>query len=197
MINDPARPVQFIFAGKAHPKDEPGKQLIQRIANLRHDPRFSGRIVFVEDYDINVCRHMIQGVDVWLNNPRRPLEASGTSGEKVILNGGLNLSVLDGWWAEAYDGTNGFAISKGTNHIDEKQTDRRDAESLYATLEQEVVPMYYDRDVDGLPRAWIKRMMNSIGSLAWRFSAHRMVMDYTRACYLPAAGGLSCDMSVR
>jgi starch phosphorylase len=197
IINDANRPVQFIFAGKAHPKDEPGKQLIQKIANLRHDKSFAGRIVFIEDYDINVCRHMIQGVDVWLNNPRRPLEASGTSGQKVVLNGGLNLSVLDGWWAEAYDGTNGFAISKGTQHVDDKVTDKRDAEALFKTLENEVIAMFYDRDVDGLPRAWIKRMMNSIGSLAWRFSAHRMVMDYTRSCYLPAAGGLSCDMSVR
>ena len=114
MVNDPERPMQIIFAGKAHPADEPGKQLIQRIANLRHDPRFAGRIAFVEDYDINVCRHLIQGVDVWLNNPRRPLEASGTSGQKAVLNGALNLSILDGWWAEAYDGTNGFAIGKGT-----------------------------------------------------------------------------------
>ncbi|MEQ8787365.1 MAG: alpha-glucan family phosphorylase [Pirellulaceae bacterium] len=197
LVNDPQRPVQFIFAGKAHPKDEPGKQFIQEIANNRHDPRFSGRIVFIEDYDINVCRHMIQGVDVWLNNPRRPLEASGTSGQKAVLNGGLNLSVLDGWWAEAYDGANGFAIGKGTNHVDDSVTDQRDSLSLYETLEKEVIPMYYDRDVDGLPRGWIKRMMNSIGSLAWRFSSHRMVMDYTRSCYLPAAGGLSCDMSVR
>jgi starch phosphorylase len=197
LINDPHRPIQFIFAGKAHPKDEPGKQLIQEIANNRHDPRFNGRIVFIEDYDINVCRHMIQGVDVWLNNPRRPLEASGTSGQKAVLNGGLNLSVLDGWWAEAYDGANGFAIGKGTNHVDDHVTDERDAQALYETLEKEVIPMYYDRDVDGLPRAWIKRMMNSIGSLAWRFSSHRMVMDYTRSCYLLAAGGLSCDMAVR
>jgi glycogen phosphorylase len=110
MVNDPQRPMQLVFAGKAHPKDEPGKQLIQRIANLQKDPRFVNRVVFVEDYDINVCRHLVQGVDVWLNNPRRPLEASGTSGQKVVLNGGLNLSVLDGWWAEAYDGKNGFAI---------------------------------------------------------------------------------------
>ena len=110
IVNHPERPVQFIFAGKAHPKDEPGKELIQQIANLRHDPRFENRVVFIEDYDINVCRHLIQGVDVWLNNPRRPLEASGTSGQKVVLNGGLNCSILDGWWAEAFDGTNGFAI---------------------------------------------------------------------------------------
>jgi starch phosphorylase len=144
---------------------------------------------------MNVCRHMIQGVDVWLNNPRRPLEASGTSGQKTVLNGGLNLSILDGWWAEAYDGTNGFAIGHGKSHRDDKVTDRRDAESLFRAIEEEVVPMYYDRDVDGLPRQWIKRMMNSISTLAWRFSAHRMVMDYARYCYVPSAGGLSCDMT--
>ncbi len=197
MVNGTSQPIQIIFAGKAHPKDEPGKEYIKRIANLRHDERFAGKIVFVEDYDINVARHMIQGVDVWLNNPRRPLEASGTSGQKVILNGGLNLSVLDGWWAEAYDGANGFAIGKGTHHVNDEITDRRDSDSLYDVLENEVIPMFYDRDVDGLPREWIQRMMNSIGTLAWRFSAHRMVMDYTTACYVPAAGGLSCEMNIR
>ncbi|MFP6657324.1 MAG: alpha-glucan family phosphorylase, partial [Pirellulales bacterium] len=191
------RPIQFIFAGKAHPADEPGKQLIKQIANMRHDERTAGRVVFVEDYDVNVGRHLVQGVDVWLNNPRRPLEASGTSGQKVVLNGGLNLSILDGWWAEAYDGENGFAIGPGRNHASDEVTDERDALALYDALENEVVPMYYDRDVDGLPRRWIERMMNSIGSLAWRFSAHRMVMDYCRTAYVPAAGGLSCDMGVR
>lgn len=194
MVNDPDRPIQIIFAGKAHPADEPGKQLIQRIANLRHDPRFAGRIAFVEDYDINVSRHLIQGVDVWMNNPRRPLEASGTSGQKAVLNGALNMSILDGWWAEAYDGSNGFAIGKGMQHVDERVTDVRDAADLYRVLADEVIPLYYDRDVDGLPRHWIKRMMNSISSLAWRFSADRMVADYVRHAYLPAAGGLSCEM---
>jgi starch phosphorylase len=134
-------------------------------------------------------------VDVWLNNPRQPLEASGTSGQKAVLNGGLNLSILDGWWAEAYDGTNGFAIGRGASHVSDELTDRRDADSLYEVLENQVIPMFYERDVDGLPRRWIQRMMNSISSLAWRFSAHRMVADYTRHCYVPAAGGLSCDMS--
>jgi starch phosphorylase len=197
LLNDVNRPIQIIFAGKAHPADEPGKQLIKKIANSRHDSRYGSRIVFIEDYDINVCRHMIQGVDVWMNNPRRPLEASGTSGEKVVLNGGLNLSVLDGWWAEAYDGTNGFAIGKGTSHVSDQISDMRDTEALYETLENEVIPLFYERDVDGLPRGWIQRMMNSISSLAWRFSAHRMVMDYTKAAYLPAAGGASCEMSIR
>lgn len=196
IVNHPEHPVQFIFAGKAHPADEPGKRLIQKIANLRFDPRFAHRIAFIEDYDINVCRHMIQGVDVWLNNPRRPLEASGTSGEKAVLNGALNLSILDGWWAEAYDGTNGFAIGKGTSHVNDQITDRRDGEALFEALEKMVVPLYYDRDIDGLPRNWIKRMMNSISTLAWRFSAQRMVADYVRYTYLPAAGGLSCDMDM-
>jgi starch phosphorylase len=194
LCNHPERPIQLIFAGKAHPADEPGKQLIKRIANLRHDARFAGRIAFVEDYDINVCRHLVQGVDVWLNNPRRPLEASGTSGQKAVLNGVLNLSILDGWWGEAYDGANGFAIGHGTQHVDDRVTDTRDGADLYRALEQEVIPLYYDRDIDGLPRQWIKRMMNSISSLAWRFSAHRMVADYVLHGYLPAAGGTSCDM---
>jgi len=194
LMNDPQRPVQFIFSGKAHPADEPGKQLIKSIDQLRHDQRFAGRIVFVEDYDINVARHLTQGVDVWLNNPRRPLEASGTSGQKVVLNGGLNCSVLDGWWAEAYNGVNGFSIGNGTHHVSDEISDRRDAEELYRVLEEEVVPLYYNRDADGLPQQWIERMKNSIYSLAYRFSAHRMVMDYVQHMYLPAAGGLSCDM---
>jgi starch phosphorylase len=197
IVNNPDRPVQIIFAGKAHPADDPGKALIKRIAGLRHDPRFAARVTFIEDYDINVCRHLIQGVDVWLNSPRRPLEASGTSGQKAVLNGALNLSVLDGWWAEAYDGVNGFAIGKGKSHVDSRVTDARDAEALYDVLENEVIPLYYDRDVDGLPRQWIQRMKRSISSLAWRFSAHRMVADYVLSAYLHAAGGTSCDMSIR
>ncbi len=195
IVNDPERPVQFIFAGKAHPRDTAGKEYIRAIANLRHDPRFNKRIVFIEDYDINVCRHMIQGVDVWLNTPRRPLEASGTSGQKAILNGALHMSVLDGWWAEAYDGSNGFAIGNGSSHKSEEVTDERDAESLYQVLENQVIPEFYDQDSDGLPRRWVLRMMNSISSLAWRFSSHRMVADYVRLAYLPAACGTSSEMS--
>lgn len=197
MVGNPHRPIQLIFAGKAHPADRPGKELIKIIANLRHDPRFAGRVAFIEDYDINVSRHMIQGVDVWLNNPRRPEEASGTSGQKAVLNGALNLSILDGWWAEAYDGSNGFAVGKGTTHTDPRVNDSRDAEALYSVLENEVIPLYYDCDAHGLPRGWIQRMKNSISTLAWRFSAHRMVADYVLHAYLPAAGGLSCDMSFR
>ncbi|MGE0608483.1 MAG: alpha-glucan family phosphorylase [Pirellulales bacterium] len=197
LLSDPQRPIQLIFAGKAHPADEGGKSLIKKIANLRHDPRFAGKIAFIEDYDVNVCRHLVQGVDVWMNNPRRPLEASGTSGQKAVLNGGLNLSIPDGWWAEAFDGRNGFSIGTGACHVSDEVNDRRDALDLYHALETQVVPTYYDRDVDGLPRRWITMMMNSIASLAWRFSAHRMVMDYTKVSYLPAAGGVTCDMAVR
>ena len=194
MVNDPKRPVQFVFAGKAHPLDEPGKRLLQQIAELMRNTRFGDKFVFIEDYDINVGRYLVQGVDVWLNNPRRPLEASGTSGQKVVLNGGLNLSILDGWWAEAYDGMNGFAIGTGRTHSDMDLHDTRDGEDLHRTLREEVIPLYYQRDRDGLPRGWIKRMKRTIRTLGWRFNADRMVMDYTLKCYVPAAGGTSSDM---
>jgi starch phosphorylase len=184
LLNDQQRPVQLVFAGKAHPRDTEGKQLLTQISRLLRDPLFfPGQIVFVEDYDMNVGRHLVQGVDVWLNTPRRPHEASGTSGQKAVLNGGLNLSVLDGWWAEAFDGSNGFAIGRG---------DQRDADDLADCLEKCVIPLYYDRGRDGLPHAWIAYMKRAIRTLGWRFNADRMVMDYVRHCYLPAAGGLSC-----
>jgi len=194
MVNDPNRPVQFVFAGKAHPLDEPGKRILQQIAGMMRDPHFRDKFVFVEDYDINVGRHFVQGVDVWLNNPRRLQEASGTSGQKVVLNGGLNLSILDGWWAEAYDGMNGFAIGTGKTHSNMAVHDTRDGEDLLRTLREQVIPLYYQRDRDGLPRGWIKRMKRAIRTLGWRFSADRMVMDYTLKCYAPAAGGISSDM---
>ena len=194
MVNDPKRPVQFLFAGKAHPHDEPGKRVLQQIAEMMRDSKFGDKFVFIEDYDINVGRHLVQGVDVWLNNPRRPLEASGTSGQKVVLNGGLNLSVLDGWWAEAYDGLNGFAIGNGRTHSNMDVHDSRDGEDLYRVLHDELIPLFYQRDKDGLPRGWIKRMKRTIRTLGWRFSADRMVMDYTRNCYVPAAGGTSSEM---
>jgi starch phosphorylase len=194
LVNDPQMPIQIVFAGKAHPHDRPGKQVMQQVAQLMHDPRFAGKLLFIEDYDINVARHLVQGVDVWLNNPRRPLEASGTSGEKVILNGGLNLSVLDGWWAEAYDGLNGFAIGDGETHSSTDIHDARDAQSLGNVLRNEVIPLYYNRDRDGLPRAWITRMKRAIRTLGYRFSSTRMVKDYVLKAYIPAAGGTSSDM---
>ncbi len=194
MVNDPKRPVQFLFAGKAHPHDEPGKAVLQQIAQLMRNSEFGEKFVFIEDYDINVGRHLVQGVDVWLNNPRRPLEASGTSGQKVVLNGGLNLSVLDGWWAEAYDGLNGFSIGKGRTHTNMDVHDSRDGEDLYRAMKDELIPLYYQRDRDGLPREWIKRMKRTIRTLGWRFNADRMVMDYTSKCYVPAGGGTSSEI---
>lgn len=194
MVNDPKRPVQFVFAGKAHPHDEPGKRVLQQIAEMMRNSQFADKFAFIEDYDINVGRFLVQGVDVWLNNPRRPLEASGTSGQKVVLNGGLNLSVLDGWWAEAYDGLNGFAIGNGRTHSKMDVHDSRDGEDLYRVLRDELIPLFYQRDRDGLPRGWIKRMKRTIKTLGWRFNADRMVMDYTQKCYIPAAGGTSSEI---
>lgn len=191
LVNHPQWPVQLIFAGKAHPHDLPGKRMLQQVARLTRDPRFAGKLLFIEDYDITVGRHLVQGVDLWINNPRRPLEACGTSGQKVVLNGGLNLSVIDGWWAEAYDGMNGFAIGDGETHSSETFHDSRDASRLVTVLGDEIVPMYYDRDRDGLPREWIARIKRAIHTLGWRFSADRMVMDYVRNGYIPAAGGTS------
>lgn len=194
IINAADRPIQFIFAGKAHPEDRLGKELIQGIAALTAQPAFRGKVVFVEDYDMIVARQLVQGVDVWLNNPRRPQEASGTSGEKALLNGALNFSILDGWWAEAYDGTNGFAIGAGQTHAIPSVQDDRDHDALIDTLVNEVIPLYYTRDASGLPRGWIARQKNALRTLGWRFNAERMVMDYATNCYLPASGGLSCQM---
>ena len=191
LCGDRRTPIQFIFAGKAHPRDDGGKRLIQQIVELSRDARFAGRLVFVEDYDINVARHLVQGVDVWLNTPLRPLEASGTSGQKVALNGGLNLSTLDGWWAEAYDGHNGFAIGTGAVRADAAAQWDRDAASLYDVLDTEVVPLFFDLDAAGLPSRWIRFMKHSIMTLAHRYNADRMVMDYVNTRYLPAAGGLT------
>ena len=195
IVADSKRPVQFIFAGKSHPADDNGKAILQKIFRLTQEPGFKGRIVLLEDYDINLARHLVQGVDVWLNNPRRPLEASGTSGQKVVLNGGLNCSILDGWWAEAFDGQNGFAIGGGRSHVNQEVQDDRDAQALTQVLMEQVIPLFYDRDEDdGLPNAWIARMKRSVRTLGWRFNADRMVMDYVQKAYIPAAGGLSCDM---
>lgn len=193
LINDADRPIQIIFAGKAHPRDDAGKALMQRIARFSYESAHKLKVAFVEDYDYNVARHLVQGVDVWLNNPRRPLEACGTSGQKVVLNGGLNLSVLDGWWNEAYDGRNGFAIGHGGMHNDQQVQNRRDAEYLYQTLESEVVPLYYHRDSQGIPSAWVARMKHAMMSLGWRFIADRMVKDYAERFYLPAAEATSAE----
>ena len=196
LCNDPEKPVHFLFAGKSHPADEYGKAILQRIAKLSATGPFYGKVLFLEDYDMNLTRHLIQGVDVWLNNPRRPLEASGTSGEKVVLNGGLNFSILDGWWAEAFNGTNGFAIGDGLTHANQEIQDARDGDALLHALQNEVIPLYYQRDQDDLPTAWVGRMKNAIRTLGWRFNADRMVMDYCTQTYVPASGSTSSEIVV-
>ncbi|HZI62719.1 MAG TPA: alpha-glucan family phosphorylase [Pyrinomonadaceae bacterium] len=181
LMSNEERPVQFIFAGKAHPQDEGSKKVLQQLAQWKYDPAVSRRAVFLEDYDQEIARQLVQSVDVWLNVPRRPQEASGTSGEKVAINGGLNLSILDGWWMEGYDRTNGFAIGNGMEgEVD--QIDAADAESLYRVLEQEVVPLYYNRE-QALPRQWIAMMRRAIQTLAPQFNSNRMVEEYTRKIY--------------
>ena len=181
------RPVQIVFAGKAHPADEPGKRFIQQIHQLAKQEGFDGKVVMIEDYDMNVARHLVAGVDVWLNNPRRPLEASGTSGQKAALNGILNFSILDGWWVEGYNGVNGWSIGEEREYKSYDEQDTADALSFYTTLEQEVVPLYYDRDADGVPHGWVARMKNAMETLAPAFSMQRMVQDYSRDLYVPAA----------
>ncbi|MCB0065203.1 MAG: alpha-glucan family phosphorylase [Caldilineaceae bacterium] len=187
LLTDPERPVQIVFSGKAHPADEPGKGLIQHIYHLSQRPEFLGKIVFVENYDMNIARHLVAGVDVWLNNPRRPHEASGTSGQKAALCGSPNFSVLDGWWVEGYNGENGWSIGEERDYKDEATQDDADVQDLYTTLEEIIVPLYYDRDAHGVPARWLRIMKNAIESCAPQFSMRRMVKDYTETYYLPAA----------
>ncbi len=187
LINQPNRPVQIIFAGKAHPADDPGKRLIQDIYRTVKKAESGGRLVFLEDYDMNVARYLVQGVDVWLNTPRRPLEASGTSGMKAGLNGVLNFSILDGWWREAYNGRNGWAIGEDREVESSDAQDKADADSLYSTLENEIIPMYYERDtVNWFPREWIERVKESLRTVTPQFSTRRMVKEYVERLYVPA-----------
>ena len=192
LVSDEARPVQILFAGKAHPADRPGQDLIQHIFQLSQQPPFRGRVFFLENYDMRVARMLVQGVDVWLNTPRRPLEASGTSGQKAGMNGALNCSVLDGWWPEAFDGSNGWAIGRQEVLTDVGQQDREDAHALYAVLAEEVVPAFFELDERGLPSRWLAMMGRSIATIAPLFSSDRMVRDYVTKAYLPGvarAGG--------
>ena len=175
--------MQFVFAGKAHPQDEGSKRILQQLAQWKYDVRVRQRAVFLEDYDQEIARQLVQSVDVWLNVPRRPLEASGTSGEKVAMNGGLDLSILDGWWLEGYDGTNGFAVGNGVDTEDVPKIDASDAQSLYRVLEEDVVPLYYDRDDNKVPRKWIAMMRRAIQTLAPDYNSDRMVEDYAREIY--------------
>jgi starch phosphorylase len=187
IITNYERPVQIVFAGKAHPADEPGKMLIQQVYRAVKDSKSGGRLVFLEDYDMNVARYLVQGVDVWLNTPRRPNEASGTSGMKAALNGVLNFSVLDGWWREGYNGKNGWSIGEDQEATDPHQQDDADAENLYNTLENEIIPLYYEnRTADNLPSDWVGYIKESIKTLAPMFSTRRMVKEYMMEMYQPA-----------
>ena len=187
IVNDPARPVQFLFAGKSHPADEGGKKLIQQIVQISQLPQFKDRIVFVENYDFNVARHLYHACDVWLNNPTRPLEASGTSGENVITSGCLNFSVRDGWWDEAFDGTNGWAIGDDTFRLEPEVQDEFDSFSIYEILKHEIVPLYYDQDGDGVPKRWIERVRRSLLTIGPVYNTSRMVADYAGEFYRRAA----------
>jgi starch phosphorylase len=186
LVSDPARPVLFIFAGKSHPADEPGKQMIREVVAAASSPDFLGRVLFIEDYDIGLARSLVSGVDVWLNNPVAPLEASGTSGMKAAINGTLNLSVLDGWWAEAFDGRNGWAIPSSQSDSDGKRDDE-DARSLYELLQDEVIPLFYERNAQGLPSGWIARSKHSMATIIPAFNSRRMLDNYVRGLYRPAS----------
>ncbi len=186
IINNPSMPVQILFAGKAHPADEPGKLLIQEVYRMVKNSHAGGRLVFLEDYDMNVARYLVQGVDVWMNTPRRPLEASGTSGQKAAVNGVLNFSVLDGWWREGFNGRNGWAIGDEVDRQDTNEQDEIDAASLYDTLEKEIIPLYYaNRSADNMPNEWIGKIKESIRTLAPQFSTRRMLKEYMEQMYLP------------
>jgi starch phosphorylase len=186
ILNNPERPVQILFSGKAHPKDLGGQELIRQLNVLANEDGFRGKIFFIENYDMSVARDLISGVDVWLNNPRRPQEASGTSGQKVGLNGGINFSVLDGWWVEGYNGENGFAFGDREDYRSLEELDNWDSEAIYDILENDLVPKYYNRGEDGLPHEWIKMMKHSIASVMPQFNTHRMVKDYVQQLYIPA-----------
>ena len=194
LLADPERPIQVLVAGKAHPADEDGKDLIQLVVDFAREPLAAGRVVFLEDYEMTLARRLVQGVDVWLNTPQRPLEASGTSGMKAALNGVLNCSILDGWWAEAYSPACGFAIG-GPEAEGDPQQDETDAEALYAVLEEQVLPAYYERDEAGLPQRWIALMRESIAELGPRFGTARMAAEYVERLYLPAHEGAPAEAS--
>jgi starch phosphorylase len=186
LVTRPGRPVQFVFAGKAHPADDAGKHALQTIFRHALDPRLAGRIAIVDDYDLHVAHVLTQGCDVWLNTPRKPLEASGTSGMKASMNGSLHLSIADGWWAEGFDTTNGWQIVGAPESADHEAVDIADADALYTLLENDVVPTFYDRGADGVPHRWIAMVKRAIQTITPRFAARRMVKDYVQRAYAPA-----------
>ena len=179
------RPVQLVYAGKAHPRDDAGKRFIQEIVNLSKRFDLFGKVVFIEDYDINVARHLVAGADIWLNTPRRPMEASGTSGMKVLIHGGLHFSTMDGWWREGFNGSNGWKIGEDTTASSEHEQDDLDGASLRSRMENEIIPLFYQRTRDGIPHKWIRKIRHSMASLIPIYNTDRMVMDYVHKCYLP------------
>jgi starch phosphorylase len=186
ILNAPGRAVQLVFAGKAHPADDAGKHHLQRIYRRALDPQFGGRIAFVDDYDLHVAHFLVQGCDVWMNNPRKPLEASGTSGMKAAINGTPNLSIGDGWWAEGFEGDNGWLVEGQADPNDHGAQDWADAQAMYALIEQQLVPTFYDRDARGIPVKWLRIVKRSIASVLPHFSARRMVKQYVTEMYAPA-----------
>ena len=184
LFNDTDRPVQIVFAGKAHPRDDEGKRFIQKIVEVSRHPQLFGKVIFLENYDMNVARHLVSGADVWLNNPRRPLEASGTSGMKVLIHGGVNVSIMDGWWREGYNGTNGWAIGTDETQGDLEAQDETDFDHLLSVLRDSILPEFYDRDGQGIPRRWIERVRNSMRTLIPAFSTDRMIADYVKHYYV-------------
>jgi starch phosphorylase len=189
IINNAHMPVQIIFAGKAHPADEPGKLLIQQVYRAVKESRSGGRLIYLEDYDINLARYLVQGVDVWMNTPRRPNEASGTSGMKAALNGALNFSILDGWWREGYNSKNGWSIGTDTEYANLEEQDAADAQSIYETLENQIIPLYYERNHEGIPLEWLKMVKENMRTLTPQFSLRRMLKEYVTDYYLPAIEG--------
>jgi starch phosphorylase len=187
LAHDRQRPVQFIYSGKAHPRDDDGKRYIQRIIHLSKFSELKGHLVFIENYDVHVARQMVSGCDVWLNNPRRPLEASGTSGQKAGCHGCLNLSIMDGWWREGFDGTNGFAIGDDSHPDAIEEQDRRDSANLYQVLTEHVIPAFFNRDESGIPRRWVAMIRRAMVTLVPQYNTWRMVQEYTRKYYLPEA----------
>ncbi len=190
ILNDPEKPMQIIFAGKAHPADGPAHDVIKNINDIAKQEGFYGKIILLENYNMTVARNLVQGVDIWMNNPRRPLEASGTSGQKVCINGVINFSILDGWWCEGYNGENGWVIGDETEFDNEESQDNIDSESIYDTLEESIIPLFYKVNEKGIPTEWIRMMKNSIKSLTWNYSTDRMVKEYTERMYLPAINGV-------
>jgi starch phosphorylase len=187
LLNNPQGPAQIMFSGKAHPADDAGKTYIQHIARVAQMPEYWDKVGFIEDYDMNVARYLVQGVDLWLNNPRRPREASGTSGQKAAMNGVPNLSVLDGWWVEGYHGNNGWVIGEEREYRDHEVQDEADALSLYRALEHDIIPLYFDRGEDGVPHGWVAVAKEAMRSSLWAFSFRRMLAEYCQQLYGPSA----------